>query len=265
MISSGQYKLTGSKDDVHLKITSFPFLYHFQNQSFYNFFVLGSVGRSVMEQDVSFGDELTSDETSFETYIAKIGGGVRARSEWGFEALVGVSVIYSRIYNEYKFQSEISDIYREVFEDEFANKTIDNISYDLFLEFAYRPNFNDWKPYAVLNYNYYDTKSLTDIDNLGKFTTQSSVSALLFGMESAPLFDIDKMPVTFEAYTSGSIVTGDMKTSLDFEGYGEWGLLSHLYMKDNFYPITQAYIGYSEVHGDGINGYNIGFGVSFSF
>jgi len=265
MISSGQYKLTGSEDDIHVRITSFPFLYHFENQSFYNFFVLGGLGRSVMQQDVTLIENYTKDESEFETYVAKIGGGIRVQSDLGFEALVGVSLIYSRIYNTYKFKSEISDIYKKIFEDEFANKSSDNISYDLFIEFAYRPNFDEWKPYVVLNYNYYDTKSFTDIKDLEEFTTQSSVVAIRFGMESAPLLDIQELPLTLEAYASGNIVSGDMRSSLDFEGYGEWGVLSNLYIKDKLYPITKAYIGYSEVHGDGINGYNIGFGVSFSF
>jgi hypothetical protein len=265
MISSGKYKIEGTQNNSSLNIINFPFLYHFKNDSFYNFFVLGSLGRSVMDTKVSVIEDSIPDETSFETYIAKIGGGIRIKDQYGFEALLGVSIIYSHIYNNYEFKNEISDIYKEIFEDEFANKSLQNISYDLYLEFAYRPNFDGWKPYAVLNYNYYDTKSLKDIDELGKFTTRSSVTALHLGMESAELFDIYMMPVTFEFYTAGSIVTGDIETSLEFNGYGELGTLLHLYLKDKQYPITEVYIGYSEVHSNKINGYNLGFGLGLSF
>jgi hypothetical protein len=266
MISSGKYKLTNTQHDTDLRIISFPFLYHLKSDEFYNFFVQGAVGYSVMETKVSVIEDMTPDFTSFETYIAKIGGGIRLKSDYGFETLLGVSIIYSHIYNTYDFRNELSEYYKEVFEEEFANRALDNISYDLYLEFAYRPEFNGWKPYAVINYNYYDTKSLSKINEFEHFTTRSSVSSIYFGCESAQLFDIYAKPITFEAYTSATLVTGDIKDSLDFEGYGEWGLLSHMYLaEDELYPITEFYIGYSEVHADGINGYNLGFGVSVSF
>ena len=266
LMSSGRYSFDDGAN-TRVKITSIPFTYHFEPSftKWFNFFAYGSVGKSQTYTEVFWNifDEL--DTTTFDTYAIKAGGGMRVKSSYDLEFLMGVSFIYSYIQNSYQFNSQFSQDNREVLEELFANKNLINYSYEFFSTLAYRPNFGGYKPYILLNFHLYDTKANLEAENLTNLTTKSSLSQLKLGIETKELiFPYKDIGVSFEVYTIGNGLDGDVAETF-IDTYGESGILTHLYTKSHIYGISRFSLGYSQVLGENFSGYNLGFGLSLGF
>jgi hypothetical protein len=268
MLSSGRYKFG---DDV-MHITNFPFIYHFKPYNrYFNFYVNGSAGYSKKDHPVDlnkvFGVEgLPDDYVKYDTYALKIGGGIHVTAGWDIEMLFGASIIYTHIKNRYDYNSPESEtVLKPIFDNAFANQHNDNFSYELFMQYGYFPNFHDWRPFVLLEYHYFDTKSDFSIESLGNYKTQSSTAKLKAGVRTPDFATIYNVPLGAGMYTEGNALRGDLDTILGFSSYGAIGL--SIYVGTKFYTdlIDEFSIEYSEIDGDGISGHNIGVGFDFAF
>ena len=277
MLSSGRYKFGDDdyiNDDIH--IINFPYRHHFKPYNEYlNFFVNGSVGYSHKDHSVNinkiFGitdpaDQVPNDHVDYHTYAIKLGGGIRVTPGWDLEMLFGGAFIYTHIKSEYNYNSPESEaILKPIFDKTFANKSSDNFSYELSMQYGYFPDFEGWKPYILAAFNYYDTKSDFSLDSFSNYTTESSVSKLKTGLRTPALFDAYHIPTSLGGFIEGDALHGDMKNILGFDHYGAVGASLHFGTRYYTDLIEELSVEYSQVEGDGISGYTVGMGFDVAF
>ncbi len=279
MLTSGRYNFD---DGATIRIVNFPLYHHFDPLfSDFNLFLNGSAGYSKLDTDVQIIENagFTDDKTNYETIALRLGGGVRYSTSFGINFLVGFDVIYSRIRNEYIYNSPaiVQDQYRPAFEKAFANQYSNAYTYELFWQAGYTPVWAEWKPYAVLTLTYFDTKEDLSVKELSAFHSTSGGSRLKLGFETPQFLHFWDTGVSTEFYVAGNAFTGDVQKTLGFDGYGSSAAMLHLYIDSAFYGsvdealyhvpsiLNRVDLMVERVQGDGIEGYNIGLGAGFSF
>ncbi len=265
MLTSGEYDFD---DGISMRIYNFPADYHFD--PFWkelNFFVNGSVGYSKAEQEVEIVPGIPDDYTRFDTVAARIGGGIRFRSEGHFEMSAGADIILSYIKNRYDYNSPLSEsTIKPMIEGKFANKTQNAFTYELFWKLGYYPQWQEWKPYAEVEFDYFDTKTDFSTQSLSHFASRSGGSRLKLGVETPPFLHAYGSGLSAEFYTQGNVFTGDVRNTLGFDGYGSTAYLLHLYLPPARLPLLKRVDMMIEtVNGDGIHGYNIGLGAGLDW
>ncbi len=268
MLSSGKYKF----GDDTMRITNLPFIHHFKPYNrYFNFYVNGSAGYSRKEHPIHLNEifdtwDLPDDHVEYDTYALKIGGGIRVTPGYDLEMLFGGAIIYTHIKNQYDYNSPESEaILKPIFDKAFANDSSDNFSYELFMQYGYVPDFSGWKPYALLAYHYFDTKSDFSFQSFSNYSTQSSISKLKLGLRTPDLFTVHHVPTSLGSYVEGNALHGDLNDVLGFDSYGALG--ASLHFGTGYYTewIEELSVEYSKVDGDGISGYNIGMGFDIAF
>lgn len=282
MLTSGRYNFT-SGGEIH--VINFPMYYHFDpifDQ--FNLFVNGSLGYSKFDTDIDWGTELDDprfspdDYMRYDTIAVRLGGGVRYVSSFDIYFLAGFDFIYSRVKNRYDYNSLASEEELKQFLDPaFANQYSNAYTYELFWQVGYTPVWAEWKPYIVLSLTYFDTKQELTLDELSAFHSTSGGSRLKFGFETPQFFHIFDTGLSTEFYLSGNTFTGDVRETLGFDGYGSSAAMLHLYIDSKFYGsvdetlyhvpslLNRIDLMVERVTGDGLQGYNIGFGAGFNF
>ena len=277
MLTSGRYRFD---DGSELHIVNFPIYYHF-NPIFsnINLFINGSAGYSKLDSEVDLGNSYNpKDDTSYETIALRLGGGARYSNPFGLNFLLGFDFIYSRIHNNYKYNSlKSKDDFKELFDDTFANQYSNAYTYEFFWQASYTPIFVGWKPYVILSLNYFDSKQDLSFHELSSFRSTSGGSRLKLGFETPQFIHFFNTGLSSEFYMAANAFTGGVRETLGFDGYGSSAAILHLYLDNGFYGdldealyhvpsiLNRVDLMVERVVGDGIEGYNIGFGAGFSF
>ena len=266
-LNSGRYELT--RANATMTILHLPFRYHFKPfDAGWNCFIIGGAGYSetVMTTDLNTTPTATGDlklttTNMLQTFTGGLGGGIRYRNDLGIEVLSGLELIYSRVGVSTRDENGAG----EVVEDFFKGQYNDNLSYKFFLLGEYRIEFAGFKPYATLSYELYETKSAISIQQLSKFTTQTSVTSFAIGAETPPLVYYDTNYLTLEGYLRGSYLGGDITHVVGFDGFGTLGGVAYWYVPDSLEYISRFYLELSTIQADGLRGYNIGLGFSLDY
>lgn len=262
-LNTGLYHFT--KVDVDMQIYNLPFIYHFDSSEDVNFFVLGNVGysRVFTQNEVVLGPQtILNSDSNLQTYTGGIGGGLRFNIEKFWSILVGSELIYSRsgISTKHEEQSPTDPIV-----DFFGSKFNDNLSYKLFGETIFRPHINYFEPYLKLGYNFFDTKSAMDLENLTTFSSQSSLLSLSVGGTTEPFAKADYGHMTLETYFNTSYLQGDVVKSIRFDTYAKVGSVLYLYHRASPSWIERYFFEVSTIKADGLEGYNFGLGFSIDY
>lgn len=268
-LNSGIYEFTRANSTM--SIIHLPVAYQFDPfEGGWNLFILGSFGYSETTMTTELNSttspttnnpiELTTTNM-LQTFVGGFGGGARYKNEIGFSGSVGMELLYSRVGISNRDQSQAGDIV----EDFFRGKFNDNLSYRFFLSGEYRKEWLDFKPYATLSYELYETKSAFNFSALSSFTTQTSVTSFAIGSESPPLIRLEQTYVTLEGYLRGSYLGGDIAKVVQLDGYGTVGGVGYWYVKDIVNYVERFYLEISTIQADGLRGYNIGLGLSLDY
>ena len=266
-LNSGRYEFT--RANATMTILHLPFRYQFDPfKPGWNLFLIGGVGYSetVMTTDLnttltSSGEIKLTTTNMLQTFTGGVGGGVRYRNENGIEVLSGLEAIYSRVGVRTRDNNDAG----QVVEDFFKGSYNDNLSYKFFVLGEYHRDFDGLKPYVTLSYELYETKSAISIQQLSKFTTQTSVTSFAVGTETPPLVYHHADYLTLEGYLRGSYLGGDITHVVGFDGFGTVGGLAYWYVPGTFNYIKRFYIELSTIQADGLRGYNIGLGFSLDY
>jgi hypothetical protein len=214
-LNSGQYHF--SKVGVDMEVYSLPFTYDFKSDDKWDYFILGNIGysRTFNSDDIvtSYGSRLDYDN-HLRTYTAGLGTCIRYKVNSYFHVLSGFELIYSRSGASVK---KPDDDTGDAIEDFFTQNYNDNISYKLFSSAEYRQTYYEFKPYIILDFKLYETKSSFTFDRLDDFTTQSNVSSFIMGIETPNIFEYIGNYLAFEGYIHANYSRGDVVKSVQFE------------------------------------------------
>ena len=263
-LSTGRYRFTDV--GVTMELYNLPFTYHFKpKQKKYNYFVVGNVGysRTFVSADTEIPPNVRLNfDNHLRTYTAGLGGGMRYKPAEDVHLSAGGELIYSR--------SGVSvngtgDDLSDAISDFFSENYNENISYKLFVLGEYRPVVQDYKPYVSLGYKLYETKSGFSLNEIGSFSTDSSVTSLALGVETPKLYKRDRHFLTFEVYTKAHYLTGDVVRSVDFNTYGMLGAVLYWYTPESPSWAERFFFEVSSVRSDSLEGYNVGVGFTVDF
>lgn len=266
MLTGGQYVISGSAEETRLRLYNFPFYYHFRPFSEHlNWFVNGSAGISETRQEPDFGFG-EKDETLFDTVALRFGGGLRVKSGYGLQMLLGVNFIYSYVHNTYRYNSPESEaLLKPLLDGIFTNHGQSNYTYELFWQIGYAPHWGAWKPYAMMQTNYFDTKADFNTQSLSHFTSRSGSAKIRFGVQTPPFVSIGTGEISIEGYVQGTTFTGSVRDTLGFDGYGATALIGHYDLSYPRWIVDRIDLMVENVAAEGIRGYNIGLGAGFDF
>ena len=263
-LSTGRYNFTNV--GVEMEVYKLPFTYHFESkENTVDYFMVGNVGysRVFISQQIELppASRLNYDN-HIRTYTAGLGGGVRYKATDEIHFSGGIELIYSRSGASVKQpDDEIGDAIEDFFNQDYN----DNITYDFFTIAEYRPVINDYKPYAKISYNLYETSSTFSFDELITFDTQSSVTTLALGVETPELMKSNSNYLTLEAYINGNYLTGDVVQSVQFNSYRTVGVVAYWYTPNDPWWAERFFFEASTVQSGGLDGYNLGIGFTVDF
>ena len=230
-LSTGRYQFTNV--GVDMEIYKLPFTYHFElKESSIDYFMVGNVGysRTFISQDIDIPvDSRLNYENHIRTYTAGLGGGIRYKATEDIHFSGGIELIYSRSGASVK---KPDDKLGDAIEDFFNQDYNDNITYEFFTIAEYRPVINNFKPYAEISYNLYETSSTFSFDEFVTFNTQSSVTTLAIGIETPELLKKNRNYLTLEGYIYGNYLSGAVVQSVQFDLYSTVGVVAYWYTPD---------------------------------
>jgi len=262
-LSSGVYNF--SEIGVDMEIYHLPFTYHFQSDTNINYFLVGNVGYS----RVYITDEIDIPSTSplnyenhLRTYTGGIGGGVRYKFKADLSVSGGFEFIYSKSGASVK---KPDDDIGDAIEDFFAENYNDNYSYKFFTNIEYRTKINEYKPYVILTYKVYETKSSFTFSDLSSFNSQSSVTTLSLGFETPSLLEFNSQYITLETYLNANYLGGTVKDVVEFDAYSTFGGTLYLYTPKGPWWASRFFLDLSTVNSSGLDGYNVGLGFTVDF
>lgn len=262
-LNSGLYHFTNVGTDM--EIYHLPFTYHLDSDSNINYFLVGNVGysRVFISQDVEIPPTSRLDyDNHLRTYTGGLGGGVRYKFNPDLSISGGVELIYSKSGASVK---QPDDDLGHAIED-FFNKTYnDNLSYEIFGALEYKTEINEYKPYAVLTYKSYETKSTFTFDELSSFKSASSVTTLSLGVETPKILEFDKNSISLEAYLNANYLDGSVKDVVEFDTYSTVGGVVYFNTPDTPWWASRFFLELSTVQSSGLDGYNVGLGFSLDF
>ena len=262
-LNTGLFHFT--KVDVDMQIYNLPFLYHFESEKNFNYFIVGNVGYSNVftKNEFVFAPEvILNSDSHLQTYTGGIGLGVRYKLRDYLSISSGAEFIYSRSGVSTK---HLDGGITAPIEDFFKSKFNDNVSYKLFAEFCYSPKLQHLNPYIKLGYNFFDTKSDMDLKTLSTFSTQSSLSTFTLGATSEPFAKREYGYLVFEPYAHLNYLQGDVVNSIRFDTYSKVGGVLYMYHKNSPSWIERYFFEASTINADGLEGYNLGLGFSIEY
>ncbi|SFV55541.1 hypothetical protein MNB_SM-4-1518 [hydrothermal vent metagenome] len=262
-LNSGLYRFTNV--GVDMEVYHLPFTYHLKSDSSINYFIVGNVGYSRVfiskETDIA-SDVRLNYENHLRTYTAGLGGGARYKFSSDLSAMAGLELIYSKSGASVK---KPDDSIGDAIEDFFSQNYNDNLSYEFFANIEYRPTINEYKPYAILTYKMYETKSTFTFDSLTKFSSESSVTTLSLGCETPKLLEFDANSITLEGYYNANYLSGTVKDVVGFDTYSSLGGVVYYNTPDKPWWASHFFFEASTVSSSGLEGYNIGVGFTLDF
>ncbi len=262
-LNSGHYNF--SNVGVRMDLYHLPFIYHFHSDTKLNSFVVGNVGysRVYLNEDIEIPDGVRLDyDNHLRTYTAGLGGGLRYKLIPTLSILGGVEFIYSTSgVSIKKPKGHIGD----VIEDFFNKNYNQNISYKFFTSLEYRQEIEGYKPYAIVNYKIYDTKSTFTFDTLSKIQTQSSITTLSLGVESPKLMEFSQNYLTLEGYYHANFLSGSVKDVVKFGEFNALGSVLYYYTPDKPWWASRFFFELNAVKASGLDGYNVGVGFTVDF
>ena len=262
-LNSGLYHFTNVGTDM--EIYHLPFTYHLESDTNINFFLVGNVGysRVFISQDVEIPPASRLDyDNHLRTYTGGLGGGARYKFNSDWSVLGGVELIYSKSGASVK---QPDDDLGHAIEDFFNKNYNDNLSYEIFGALEYRTLINEYKPYAILTYKSYETKSTFTFDELSSFNSASSVTTLSLGLETPKILEFDKNSVMLEAYLNANYLSGSVKDVVQFDTYSTVGGVVYFNTPDGPWWASRFFLELSTVQSAGLDGYNVGVGFSLDF
>ncbi|MEA2073212.1 MAG: hypothetical protein U9O86_06460 [Campylobacterota bacterium] len=262
-LNSGLYHF--SEVGADMEVYHLPFTYHFESDTNINYFIVGNVGysRVFISDDVEIPPNSRLDyDNHLRTYTGGLGGGVRYKFSSGFSISGGLELIYSKSGASVK---KPDDDTGEAIEDFFNQNYNDNLSYEAFANLEYRPTINEYKPYVVLTYKTYETKSTFNFDELNSFKSDSTIWTLSLGVESAKLMAFEKNYITLEGYYHANYLDGNVKEVVKFDTYNTLGGVAYFYTPGGPWWASRFFLELSTVQSSGLEGYNVGVGFSLDF
>jgi len=262
-LNTGLFHFT--KVDVDMRIYNLPFLYHFESEKNFNYFIVGNVGYSNVftKNEFAFAPGVVvNSDSQLQTYTGGIGLGVRYKLREYLSISGGTEFIYSRSGVSTK---QIDGDVTAPIEDFFRRKFNDNLSYKLFAELCYSPKLDYLKPYVKLGYNFFDTKSDMELQTLSKFSTQSSLSTFTLGATSDAFAQGVYGHLIFEPYLHANYLQGDVVNSIRFDAYSKAGGVLYIYHTYSPSWIERYFFEASSINADGLEGYNFGLGFSIEY
>lgn len=261
-LTPGKYTFTKNNtvlDTFHLagKYNLEPFSENF------NFFFGGLIGYSEIARtnEVNQTSERLTTDNMLRTYSAALGGGIRYFNDSGFSLSGEMELVYSRMGYAWKKENKLG----KFIEDLFDSSYVDILTFHVTGMAKYQKEWNGFFPYAVLLLELYETKSAFSVEQITKFTTQSSVANVVIGVESPPLVHYNKMYMSLEGYFVESFLGSDLPQVVGFDRYSTVGGLAYWYVPNDLKYIRRFYIEVSTTHADGMHGYNIGLGFSLDY
>ena len=258
-LNTGTYnfKHIGTNMDVmHL-----PFLYHFDSDTRYNWFILGNVGYSRVYMHERRSEGVLDLKEHVKTYTAGLGGGIRYKYNKELSFLGGVEFIYSRA----GISVQPKDSLGGAIEDFFNANYNDNLTYKFMARAAYEKLYKGYRPYLSVDFDTYDTKSSFTFKSLRNIDSQSSVLTLSSGVESPSLQNFGKNYMTFEGYWHYSYLFGSIEDIVKFNDFGTLGGVLYYYTPASPAFASRFFLEVSSVFSGGIEGYNVGVGFTMDF
>ena len=262
-LNSGRYSFTDV--GVDMEVYHLPFTYHLASDTKLNYFIVGNVGYSRVfiskEIDIPPSSRLNYDN-HLRTYTAGLGGGARYKFTSDLSAMAGLELIYSKSGASVK---KPDDSIGDAVEDFFNKNYNDNLSYEFLANIEYRPTINEYKPYAVLTYKVYETKSSFSFDDLASIKSESSVTTLALGCQTPKLFEFDANSITLEAYLNANYLSGTVKDVVKFDTYSSLGGVIYYNTPKEPWWASRYFLEASVVSSSGLEGYNVGVGFTLDF
>jgi len=262
-LNSGLYRFTDV--GVDMEVYHLPFTYQLESDTDLNYFIVGNVGYSRVfiskNIDIPPNSRLNYDN-HLRTYTAGLGGGARYKITSDLSTMLGGELIYSRSGASVK---QPDDSAGDAIEDFFNKNYNDNLSYELFANLEYRPNINEYKPYATLTYKIYETKSTFSFDTLASFDSESSVATLSLGCETPKLLEIGANSISLEAYYNANYLGGRVKDVVRFDTYSSLGGVLYYNTPQKPWWASRFFFELSTVSSSGLEGYNVGLGFTLDF
>lgn len=250
---------------VDMEVYHLPFSYHFESESDLNYFIVGNVGysRVFISQNVQIPPDSRLDyDNHLRTYTGGLGGGLRYKFTREFSLEGGVELIYSKSGASVK---KPDDDTGDAIEDFFNKNYNDNLSYELFVSAEYRPKLNALKPYVVLGYKSYETKSTFSYNELNSFSSDSNILTLSLGVESEELVAFDEKYLTLEGYYHANYLDGEVAQTVKFDTYSTFGGVAYLYTPKGPWWASRFFFELSSVQSSGLDGYNVGVGFTLDY
>ena len=270
-LSSGIYRFT--KIDKEMRMYNLPLNYHCDPLTEKtNLFILFDLGYSVTSGDQSVEDSngsLLHLDNQLQTYVVGIGGGLRYLATEHSDLLIAGELLYSRVGLTVRAEDGLnpSDV-TNFFSDDFNQ----NFSYKLMAEYAYHRNYRGYDIYTRLNYKLYKTLSKLDlsviddiISDITSLSSQTSVSSLIIGFETDPLYRYNDMRLTLEPSLKGNYIWGDLAKVAQISSYATAGLGVYWNTPEKSAYIYRYFIEPSISRGNGLEGLNLSIGFSLDF
>ena len=262
-LNSGLYHF--SNVGVDMEVYNLPFTYHLKSETNINYFIVGNLGysRVFISQNIEIPPSVDLNyDNHLRTYTGGLGGGVRYKFNNDLSVLAGVEFIYSKSGASVK---QPDDDFGDAIEDFFNKNYNDNLSYKIFTALEYRTTINEYKPYALLSYKSYETKSTFSFNELSSFKSASSVTTLSLGCETPKILEFDENSLTLEAYYNANYLSGAVKDVVKFGTYSTMGGVAYFNTPSGPWWASRFFLELSTVQSAGLDGYNIGLGFTLDF
>ena len=262
-LNSGLYHF--SNVGVDMEVYHLPFTYQLNSDTNLNYFVVGNVGysRVFISKKIAIPPSSRLDyDNHLRTYTSGLGGGARYKFTSEISTMGGVELIYSKSGASVK---KPDDSIGDAVEDFFNKNYNDNLSYEVFANIEYKPTINEYKPYAILTYKLYQTKSTFTFDSLSSFNTESSIATLALGFETPKIIEFDSNSITLEAYLNANYLSGRVKDVVKFDTYSSLGGVVYYNTPEKPWWASRFFLEASTVSSSGLEGYNVGVGFTLDF
>lgn len=262
-LSSGLYHFT--KIGADMEIYNLPFIYNLSGEGDINYFISGNIGysRVFASEDIHITSEkILSYDNHIRTYTAGLGGGIRYSFSKLLHFLGGAEFIYSRSGTSVKGKNDDAS---SAVEDFFNQSYNDNFSYKIFMQAEYRAEFALFKPYYILSYKFFDTKSDFSFGSFSRFRSQSNVFSSSLGFETNELYRYGANYLTLEAYFNANYLNGAVVDSTQVNGYSKVGSTLYWYTEGSPEWAKRFFIELSTINTYGLEAYNLGLGFTLNY
>lgn len=260
-LSSGIYHF--KKKGVSLEIYHLPLKYHFPSQSAWNYYISGDLSFSrvaVSEHTLQPYEPILAYDTSIDTYIGGLGGGVRYKFGYGLSASVGGEVLYSRSAVKLG-QANVQNTVANLFDNNYNT----NLTYQFESSLDYMDVINDYKIYADIEYKLYETKTSFSLGELDGFKSESSVTSISTGFETPGFLKLGTNYLTLEGRVYEYFLNGTVVNTTGVRRYTSMSATLYMYVPNHYDYIERFFVELSSAQSEAIEGYNIGIGFSMKF